>query len=155
MTFCPTIFFKSLLTLSSLRTTPKVNPHKAETSRTLSWLNLWRLTLPTVFDTVVSSNRRLDDPFIHKVAVDIDSMADSVSGLLKVTSDDLAREKMRIKKQDKSAPWFHFSTSELKQCSLYLKKISTQQKQPYFILLGKVVLDCTRRPCEEVRTIQC
>lgn len=63
-------------------------------------------TPPPCSNTVVSSNRRLDDPFMHTVAVDIDSMTDSVSGLLKVTSDDLAREKMRIKKQDKSAPWF-------------------------------------------------
>lgn len=108
-----------------------------------------------MFDTVVSSNRRLDDPFIHTVAVDIDSLTDCVSGLLKVTSDDLAREKKRINKQDKSAPWFNISTSELKQCSNCLKKISAQQKQPYLILLGKVVLDCTRRPCEKVHTIQC
>lgn len=107
-----------------------------------------------MFDTVVSSNRTLDDPFIHTVAVDIDSLTDCVSGLLKVTSDDLAREKKRINKQDKSTPWFNISTSELKQCSHCLKKISAQQKQPYLILLGKVVLDCTR-PCEEVRTIQC
>lgn len=110
-----------------------------------------------MLDTVVSSNRKLDDPFIRTVAVDIDSLTDSVSALLKATSDDPALQKMRIKKQDKQAPWFHFSTSELKQRSHRRKRISAQQKQPFLTLLGTAVLDTvgTRWSCVEVHSMQC
>lgn len=54
-----------------------------------SWFKLRRLRFHTALDSVVSFNEKLGDLFIHSVAVDIDSLTDSVSGLLNITSDDL------------------------------------------------------------------
>lgn len=73
--------------------------------------------LHNILGAVVPTNWNSDNPLTHTGDIDIDSLIDSVSGLLKTNLDNLAAYKSKIKKQDKSAPWFNSSTCKLKQSS--------------------------------------
>ena len=67
------------------------------------------------------------------VSSNIECLTNNLTDLLKTTLDDIAPLKMKIKKQERSAPWFNLLARELKQRSRRLERVwrSTKTDMAY------------------------